>query len=215
MVDLDSNPKHAEIERRKHNLHKIFNPTDTDHKVKFNMAVSPEIWTVKAHSEEIVPEYVCIKYLKEMSDLIIFTQSDEKTKKENDRRMSAGLQPMNLYDEQFRFESRSLKITEDQYVQMMAQLYRGLYKEYGIDATPETEPVLQGSSKPAFDTALSRVFGGELPVVKTKVEPKTSLDGVKTTIKPNKPSAIIPDPVVNPVIDLKAKINAEIKKVSK
>jgi len=118
-------------------------------------------------------------------------------------------------DEQFRFESRSLKITEDQYVQMMAQLYRGLYKEYGIDATPETEPVLQGSSKPAFDTALSRVFGGELPVVKTKVEPKTSLDGVKTTIKPNKPSAIIPDPVVNPVIDLKAKINAEIKKVSK
>jgi len=212
MADLSSNPKHAELERRKQNLHKVYNPTNQDHKIVFNAAVSPEVWTIKAMSEEIVPEFVCTKYLKEMSNLIIYSQSDEKIKSENDRRTSIGLQPMNLYDEQFRFESRSLKITEDQYVKMMAQLYRGLYKEYGVDATPEITPLVQGSSKPAFETALKRVFDGDLPEIN---EPKTSLEPQEQTIKPSKPSIIIPDPISTPKSDLKSKIDAEIKNISK
>lgn len=213
MPDQESNPQHAELERRKHDLHKIYNPTSQNQKIVFNKAVVPETWTVKAHSEEIVPFYVCKKYLKTMATLINYTQSDTKTKKENERRTKAGLQPMNLYAERFRFESRSLKLTEDQYVKLMAQLYRGLYKEYGVDPEPETSPVEQ-SSKPAFESALDRVFAGEkeedVEAPKTpEVAPKTakvvakSKPAPKTTAKANKSK------------ELKKKIEIEMKKVSK
>ena len=201
MTAQDSSPQHAEAERKKNDLHKVYNPTSQGHKVRFNMAVAPQIWTIKAHSEEIVPLFVCIKYLREMSTKIIYTKSDSKTKKENLRRQKAGLQPMRLYDERFRYESLSLKITKDQYVKMMAQLYRGLYKEYGIEAEPEASPVAPGPSKPAFESALDEIFEGK--------HEKEVVETPNPTSKAGKPKVEVEKS------DMKAKIDAEMKKVSK
>ena len=208
MPDLSSNPQHAELERRKHNLHKVYNPTDTDFKIVFNKAVAPEVWTVKANSEEILPEFVCKKYLRDMSNLIIFSKSDEKVKAENERRVKGGLQPMNLYSEQLMFESRNLKITEDQYVQMMGQLYRGLYQEYGIDAEPDMPGAETTSSKPVIESAMERIFSGEETVSNTLPKPP------ETTVPDKDDDINVPKnkPLKN---DLKSKIDAEIKKVSK
>ena len=210
-MDLTSNPKHAELERKSRNLHKVYNPTDTDYKVVLNAAVSPEVWTIKAHSEEIVPEYVVKKYLKEMSQLLIVTQSDDKIKQENTRRANAGLQPMNLYDEQFRFESRSLKLTEDQTVKMMAQLYRGLYKEYGLDATPEISPLMKPSSKPTFESAINKIFSGEYEKEEEISMPNTPPKPPETTI----PEAPVELEVQPQKSSMKAKMDEEIRKVSK
>jgi len=209
-MDLTSNPKHAELERKKQNLHTVYNPTDTDYKIVLNAAVSPEVWTIKAHSEEIVPEYVVKKYLKEMSQLLIVSQSDDKVKRENERRANAGLQPMNLYDEQFRFESRSLKLTEDQTVKMMAQLYRGLYKEYGLDPTPEISPLMKQSNKPSFETAINKIFNGEYEKEEISVP----------TNSPNPPQQTIKEETVELTVqpqksDMKSKMDEELRKVSK
>jgi hypothetical protein len=210
MADLTSNPKHAELERRSHNLHKVFNPTDADFKIVFNAAVSPEVWTIEANSEKIVPEYVCIKYLKKMSEKMTFLQSENKTKAENERRTSAGLQPMNLYDEQFRFESKSLKITQEEYVKMMGLLYRGLYQEYGLDSTPDVNPLVNTSSKPAFDSALEQIFS-QTP---ENNEPETSPEPPEQTIKSD--AVVLPsEKENNKNAELKVKIDEEIKKVSK
>lgn len=203
---ITNSPKHEELERKKRNLHKVYNPTNHDFKVVFNAAVSPETWIIRAHEEEIVPEYVCKKYLKEMSNQILQTQSKEKIDKENERRTNAGMQPMNLHSEQPMFESKTYKITEDQYVQMMAQLYRGLHKEYGLDVSPDQSPLIQGSSKPAFESALQKIFNGDLPV---ESEPKTA----PKPVKPTKTEEVVID-TSNSTTDIKSKIDAEIQKIS-
>lgn len=168
----------AERERRKNNLHKVYNPTDKDFKVVFNATVSPEVWTIKAHSEEIVPEFVARKYIKDMFNLITTSKVDELTRIENERREKAGIQKMNDYDERFRFESRNSKLTEEQTKTIMRQLYKGLYKEYGIDAEPVTEPLITPSSKPVFDKALEDVFK-ETPAIEEDIVKEPLRDGFR------------------------------------
>jgi hypothetical protein len=216
MPELDaSNPKHAELERRKHNLHRVYNPTNKDFKIVFNAAVAPETWIIRSHQEEVVPEYVCKKYLKNMSDNIIFTQSKERIDTENEKREKSGMHKMNLYEEQPMFESRTLKISEDQYVKMMAQLYRGLEKEYGLDTSPDVSPIMQGSSKPVFESAMKKIFDGNLPSEEEINEPKASPEPLKQTEE----DEVVIDTGKNEksteASDLKSKIDAERAKVSK
>lgn len=123
----------AELERKKRDLYRVYNPTNQDFQVIFNAAISPEVWTIEAKQEAIVPNYVRIKYLEEMTDKIIINKSDKLVLEENEKREARGFSKMDLHTEQFRLESKNLKILMGKRDQITKVLDRGLYKEYGVE----------------------------------------------------------------------------------
>jgi|SRR3990167_2929514 len=139
----------AELERRKRDLYKVFNPTNQDHQVTLNAAISPEVWVIKSKEEAIVPNYVRVKYFVEMTDKIIYSKSDKAVIAENEKRMSKGFDKMNLHTEQMRFESRNLKNLMGKREKIVAVLDRGLYKEYGIGDT--VTPIDKRRKREDFD----------------------------------------------------------------
>jgi len=125
--------RRAELERKKRDLYKVFNPTNQDHQVVLNKAISPEVWTIEAKNEAIVPYYVAEKYFNEMADKIIYYKSDMAVIAENEAWMNKMGRKMDLHTEQPRFENRNLKNLMGKKEQIVAILNRGLYKEYGVE----------------------------------------------------------------------------------
>lgn len=130
----DTSIFHAEMERRSNDLVIIFNPTNEDKIVIWDKALAPKVWRIKSKQEEIVPRYIMRKYLKEMIDKLVYNAVDKDTRKENERRIKAGLQPMNSWHEQWAFETKKLASAEKTSEKVVAVLYRGLYREYGVDS---------------------------------------------------------------------------------
>ena len=122
----------AELERKKRDLWKCYNPTNQNMVVVLNKKISPEEWTIKAKTEEIVPWYVLEMYRDKMKERIVYAKSDKKVIEENERRLEKGFNPMNVHTEQFRYESRILKSMLGKIDELDKILIVGLYKEYGV-----------------------------------------------------------------------------------
>ena len=168
--------RRAELERKSRNLYKIFNPTNQPQQVLLNARVSPEVWTVEAKSEAIVPWYVAEKYFQEMADKIITSKSDKAVIEENNKRREKGFAAMDLHTEQFRFESRNLKNMMSKRDQIVTILNRGLYQEYGISGENNATSDIKRENKKDFEPGID--VGGQpisnqpmTPPVKEGTEP--------------------------------------------
>lgn len=150
----------AEMERRSKDSFKVYNPTNQDYQVVLNAAISPEIWTVESHGEAIVPRYVREKYFEEMVKKIITARSDKAIIEENEKRMKAGFPKLDLHTEQYRLESRNLKIMQSKEDKILKILDRGLYKEYGVEKTG-THKIDDRDARANFkiDSAVDEVLG--------------------------------------------------------
>ena|SRR3990167_9324008 len=170
----------AELERQKRNQWKIYNPTNQDFEVILNAKISPEVWTVKAKEELIVPYYVAEKYFDEMADKVIYTKSDKAVIEENEKRMGKGIDKMDLHTEQPRFENRNLKNLIGKKEQIVKILDRGLYKEYGV-AGQTSQPTDNRQAKETFDPGINLETGDivpEAPVVPQKQPEETLTEQV-------------------------------------
>jgi len=158
----------AELERKKRDLYKIYNPTNQDFEVVLNAAISPEVWTVPAKSDLIVPWYVAEKYRDEMADKIIYNKSDKAIIEENEKREAKGFAKMDLHTEQPRFEGRNIKNMMSKRNQIAAILVKGLHKEYGIGAetpapTDKKENIKEFDSGDVFNETSSPSTTPEKP----------------------------------------------------
>ena len=144
----------AERERKKRDSYTVFNPTNQDFQVVLNAAISPEVWTIKAKEEAIVPAYVADKYFEEMSQKIITSKSDNAVIEENEKRVQKGFPKMDLYTEQPRFEGRNLKNLMGKRERIIAILNRGLYQEYGIGKQEVTQ-IDKRDQRKSFDPGVS------------------------------------------------------------
>jgi hypothetical protein len=152
----------AELERRSKDMFKVYNPTNQDFQIVLNAAISPEIWPVEAHQEAIVPRYAREKYLDEMADKIITAKSDKLIIEENEKRMKMGFPKLDLHTEQFRLESRNLKIMMSKREQILKILDRGLYKEFGVTKTG-VQKISDRESKATFDAGIDVLDGTATP----------------------------------------------------
>lgn len=168
----------AELERKSRDLYKIFNPTNQPFEVVLNAKISPEVWTIPAkegntYGELIVPNYVRVKYLEEMSQKIITIKSDRMVLEENEKRQSKGFDKMNLHTEQFSFENRNLKNLMSKREQIVRVLDGGLIKEYGI-GSENNRPANDRQSKEEFEIA-PEVLNGS-PKIEPAESPKQPLN---------------------------------------
>ena len=127
----------AELERKKRDLYTIYNPTNQSFQVVLNAKISPEVWTILAKDELVVPWYVAEKYFIEMTNKIIYNKSDKAVIEENQKREAKGFAKMDLHTEQLRFEGRNIKNLMGKREQIARILNRGLYQEYGIGQNAE------------------------------------------------------------------------------
>ncbi|KKN14464.1 hypothetical protein LCGC14_0995860 [marine sediment metagenome] len=178
----------AERERKSRDLWKVYNPTNQDFVVRLNVKVSPELWTIHAKKQEIVPEYVAIKYCEEMSTKIIYDKSDKAVIEENEKRMAKGFDKMDLHTEQQRFESRNLKRMGTKKGQLRDILVIGLHREYGRGEIEDYQKNLDRRSF-ATDDSVSEALG-------VASEPKAPKKPVEPIVEPPTPGTTKAPPEV-------------------
>lgn len=170
----------AEIERRSQDLIRVYNPLEKDYIVKWDISspAGPKLFRVKAKKEEVLIRHIAKKYIKEMVQKIVTSNADESVKKENERRIKSGMAKMDSHTEQPAFETPLLKINDGRYKEIIALLYVGIEREYGIDVEAETIEEKSESGKTAFESALEEVEKSkesQPPLNTVKVEPRTKI----------------------------------------
>ena len=160
----------VELERKSRDLYKVFNPTNQPYEVILNAKISPEVWTIPAkerdrNGEAIVPNYVRIKYLEEMSQKIITVKSDRAIIEENEKRLQRGFPKMDLHTEQPRLENRNLKSLMGKREQIVRILDGGLVKEYGLRGQTQ-QPTDRKQHISEFDPGID-VLGGKPTITPT------------------------------------------------
>lgn len=175
----------AELERKKRDLYKVFNPTNQDMKIVLNKKINPEEWTIRAKKEEIVPWYVADKFAKKMAAKIIYAKSDGAVIAENKKRIEKGFASMDLHTEQFRFESKIIKGMQVKKQNLYKILIIGLHKEYGIGEKGEEADAKQVALNMEVDQSVDDVLSGKRVETTTEKQKKTIKEIKKPeTIKP-------------------------------
>ena len=94
---MDDNKPNPQVEKIRRELHRrsldsivIYNPLEEDYTV---------IWdkfrhVVPSKSERAFPRYIAMKYIKEITDRLIYKEEDEKIKEHNSKRADRGLPPL-------------------------------------------------------------------------------------------------------------------------
>lgn len=135
----------AEMEREAKDTWLVVNPTDQDFIVWWNKAgaTGGERWTIPAknknmgngNGQRIVPMYIMLNYVDQMTKFIMIKASDEAVKAENQRRQDAGMAKMNKWEDQPVFESApeySLG-NEAKKEEIAMTLVKGIVERYGMD----------------------------------------------------------------------------------
>ena len=173
----------AEIERKSQDLIRVYNPLNEDYVITWDKSspAGAKLFRVKAKKEEVLIRWIAKKYIQEMAQKLITSNADEAVKKENERRIKAGIAKMDTHTEQVAFETPLLRIDDLRYKEILALLYVGIEREYGIDVEAEAEPETPlEPGKTAFDVALE------------EVEKKKALE----LAKPKEPALKKPEPKV-------------------
>ena len=147
---------HYEKERRANDMLRVFNPTDEDYRVIWDKRSGGKVFRIKAKSEEVVIRYIAEKYIREMFEKLLYDKVDKAVIKANEERVAKGMAEMTKYAEQYRFESPLLRPTTEEAKKVIAVLYVGVDREFGIDNEAMEEPP-QRQDKPIFDVALEEV----------------------------------------------------------
>jgi hypothetical protein len=150
-----------EMERRANDLIRVYNPTDQDYVVKWDKKNGTKLFRVPKKSETVLVRYIAEKYIHEMYDILLTSKADMAVINENERRIEKGLAEMNKFNEQFRFESKFYVVSEEDARKVIATLYVGIEREFGVDSEVQEEEVLTEHSKPIFSRALESIQSGK------------------------------------------------------
>ena len=145
-----------EAERKANDLLRVYNPTDQDYVVEWDRRDGVKRFRVRSKQEEVLVRYIAEKYIHEMYSKIITEKSDKSIIVENQRRIERGMSKMDLWKEQPDFESRFYLPDQKQIDEIIALLYIGVEREYGIDAEMPEEPAAV-DDKSLFDKTLESV----------------------------------------------------------
>lgn len=143
---------HKEQERRKNDIIRVYNPTNNDFVVKYDMAHGVKRFRVAAKSEAPLVRYIAERYIQQMFEKIVADKVTEKINEENEKRSQRGAEMMNRYKEQLSFESNAYNtVLKEEARKLISILYVGLESEFGIDNyVEETEPLPTEDNRPAF-----------------------------------------------------------------
>ena len=147
MDDKKPNPQTEKIRRELHRKSLdsivVYNPLEEDYTV---------IWDkfrhiVPAKSERSFPRYIAMKYIREITDKLIYNEEAVKTKEANDKRLERGMPPLTPQErDQFALQYGLTTANEEKRKEIFKTIYIGVGEEYGVDIpADEVKPVRKDS----------------------------------------------------------------------
>ncbi len=136
-----------EMARQANDRLRVYNPTDDDYYVAWDLAGSGGRFLVPSKNKDVGygagqavhARYICFKYFKEMSNKILGERLKDAIEKENNDRMAKGFKAMDKsFDsqEELRFSGPYLVNNSDRLQELLPVLILGVEEEYGLDTQP-------------------------------------------------------------------------------
>ena len=148
-----------ELERRSNDILRVYNPLDEDYIVEWDKRSGTKLFRAPKKEESVFIRYIAEKYIREMHTKIIISEADEAVRKENKRRIKAGMAAMDKTlktGEQEQFESKFYVGNDTRSKEIIALLYVGVETEHGVDKVYQQEQ--EGKDdRPVFERALEAV----------------------------------------------------------
>ena len=217
--DKTTSSYQQELERRSNDLLRIYNPTNERHVVEWDRKNGTKLFPVEPKEEAVYPRYIAEKYIREMFDKITISEADGAVRKENERRIKAGMAAMDKTlktGEQEQFESQFYIGKDDKAREIIALLYMGVETEFGVDRIYQTETETK-DIRPTFEKAMETVQeekdSGVVPTPPATLEFKCDFPGCNFTTEKN--IALIGHKRSHRPKELDKKKKAAVKKVSK
>jgi hypothetical protein len=164
-----------DLERRSNDLLRVYNPTNERYVVEWDRKNGTKLFPIESKTEEVFIRYIAEKYIREMFDKIIIEDADKAVRKENQRRIKAGMAEMDKTlktGEQEQFESKFYVGNDQRAKEIVALLYVGLETEFGVDRVYEQE---EKDERPVFEKAMETVQEEKDTGVTPTVQPQTQL----------------------------------------
>jgi len=144
-----------ELERRSQDLLRVHNPTDKDYVIEWDRKNGTKLFRVRANDDSVLIRYIAEKYIREMYEHLIISEADKAVVERNEKRIEKGLDAMNKFKEQERFETPLLNKSTKEQTDILATLYVGVENEYGIDH--ELQESVEDNIPQTFDDVLKGV----------------------------------------------------------
>lgn len=160
------------------NLVRVYNPTNERYVVEWDRKNGVKLFPIEAKTEAVFLSYIAKKYIREMYDRIIITKADEAVRKENQRRIKAGMAVMDKTlktNEQTVFESKFYIGNDTRAKEIIATLYVGVESEFGVDRASETQAE-QADDQSDFDRAMKTVQEEKAAVVTPSTQTEFKCD---------------------------------------
>jgi len=171
-----------ELERRSQDLLRVHNPTDKDYVIEWDRKNGTKVFRVRANDDAVLIRYIAEKYIREMYEHLVISKADQAVVDRNEKRIEKGLDAMNKYREQERFETPLLNKSVKDQTDILATLYVGVENEYGIDH--ELQETIEDNTPQTFEDVLKGVQESKGKVSAPPIFENESGVGDKTNNKP-------------------------------
>ncbi len=157
--DLKGTPLLREKERRSNDQIRVKNPTQTDYKVRWD---SDKVWIVPGRNkdagygkgEAVLPRYVAEKYMKEMTTMLIYKESDKKIAPLKESKKGDPNVHWPAFEERQALRTNNPKLIDKH----MSKLYLGVEKEFGRDMIePEEYETKKVDKRPVHEQVMADI----------------------------------------------------------
>ena len=136
MDDIKPNPQ---IEKVRRELHRksldsivVYNPLEDD----FTVVWDKFRHIIPAKSERAFPRYIAMKYIREITDKLIYNEEADKVADANDKRNDRGMPPLTPQErDQYALQYGLTTANEEKRKEIFKTVYVGIGEEYGVDTS--------------------------------------------------------------------------------
>jgi hypothetical protein len=176
-----------ELYRRSNDQLRVHNPLD----VPFQVSYDGFVHVIPAKSDHILPRYIARNYISRIVDHMINSEEQHAVDTENQKRIKKGLKLMDPQErEAFDVSNKLMTNNPEKRRFYMAQVYKGIEREFGLDQVPQEGEGKPASSKKPLDEELLEEMESQFssqPPIEIDTEDyddgEFSLEGVAATEK--------------------------------
>jgi hypothetical protein len=140
-----------ELYRRSNDQLRVHNPLD----VPFQVTYDGFVHVIPAKSDHILPRYIATVYFSRILDHLINSEEQHAVEVENQKRLKKGLKLMDPQErEAFDVSNKLTTNNPDKRRSYMAQVYKGIEQEFGLDQVPSEADGKPAASKKPLDEEL-------------------------------------------------------------
>lgn len=189
-----------EMARMSNDRIRVYNPTDEDFIVRWDgggfMVPSKNRDIGQGKGQAVHPRYICVKFVRELTDKILGGQRVAAILLENERRITTGMAKMNHFEDRVQFETMFREDNPEKRGKLIALLWLGIEEQYGLDVQMQGEDLQKKDPRSIDEQILANL---EKPAKKLDDNALPSLEQqAPAPAMPQAPLNLAPQPAPQP-----------------